>query len=220
MPTTPPPSQHPMELQQEGLTDAEHHKKMVELKSAQDALVKSKEIERGILLVNTGDGKGKSTAAFGLALRAAGAGLRVGVIQFIKGTWKTGEAEAFKRFPEIEHVVSGEGFTWNTQDRQKDVAAVRRGWERAKEMIEASRGDEPAFHLLVLDELNIALAFNYIGLDEVLPVLKNKPKMLNIAVTGRDAKPELIALADTVTEMKSIKHAFDAGIVAQRGIEY
>jgi len=221
MPSQPFSSDHkPSTESPAALTDAEHQAQMVELKQQQDALVKSKQLERGIILVNTGDGKGKSTAAFGLAIRAAGSGLRVGIIQFIKGTWRTGEEAAFKRFPEIEHVVSGEGFTWNTQDRQKDIAAVRRGWERAKEMIESSRSDEPSFHLLVLDELNIALAFDYISLDEVLPVLQNKPEQLNIAITGRDAKPELIAIADTVTDMKSIKHAFDAGIIAQRGIEF
>lgn len=199
---------------------AEHKAKMQELQKEQNAKVRSKLVDRGVLIVNTGDGKGKSTAGFGLAIRAAGCGHRVGLIQFIKGTWKTGEGEALKRFPEITHVVSGDGFTWNTQDREKDVASARRGWDRAVAMIEASRGESPEYQLIILDELNIALQYDYLPLAEVVEVLSNKPQELSICVTGRGAKPELIAIADTVTEMKPIKHAFDAGIQARRGIEY
>lgn len=199
---------------------ATHKERMEALRKEQAEKVKSKNEERGIVLVNTGDGKGKSTAGFGLAIRAAGCGQKVGLIQFIKGTWKTGEAEALKRFPEIRHVVSGEGFTWNTQDKAKDIAAVRRGWEVALEMIEASRGENPEYSLLILDELNIALSYGYLPVSEVVDAVRNKPRELSICITGRGAPAELIEAADTVTEMKPIKHAFDAGIMARRGIEY
>lgn len=199
---------------------AEHKEKMEALRQEQAAKVKSKTEDRGIVLVNTGDGKGKSTAGFGLAMRAAGCGQKVGIVQFIKGTWKTGEAEALKRFPEIRHVVSGEGFTWNTQDKSKDIAAVRRGWDIALEMIEASRGEKPEYDLIVLDELNIALSYGYLPVSDVLETLRNKPRELSICITGRGAPQELIDAADTVTEMKPIKHAFDAGIRARRGIEF
>lgn len=193
---------------------------MKALKEAQDAEVRSKEISRGIVLVHTGDGKGKSTAAFGLAIRAVGQGQRVGIVQFIKGTWKTGETKSIERFPEIDHVVSGDGFTWNTQDRERDIASVRRGWDTAVDMIEQSRGDHPKYDLVILDELNIALGMDYLRIDEVVEVLANKPEELSICVTGRGAKPELIAVADTVSEMKLIKHAYEAGIKARRGIEF
>lgn len=199
---------------------AAHKARMQAVKQEQDREVRSKHIKRGVIVVNTGDGKGKSTAAFGVAIRAAGHGQRVGLVQFIKGTWKTGEQAAIRRFPEITHVVAGEGFTWVTQDREKDVAAARAGWERVKEMIEASRGDAPAYDVLVLDELNVALGYDYLPVDEVIAALAAKPEALSIVVTGRGAKPELIAIADTVTEMRPIKHAFEAGIKARRGIEF
>ncbi len=155
--------------------DAETHKaKMEALRQEQAAKVRSKTEERGIVLVNTGDGKGKSTAGFGLAIRAAGCGQKVGLVQFIKGTWKTGEAEALKRFPEIRHVVSGEGFTWNTQDKAKDIEAARRGWNLALEMIEASRSDTPEYSLVILDELNIALSYGYLPVEEVVHAVVNK----------------------------------------------
>jgi cob(I)alamin adenosyltransferase len=197
-----------------------HRERMQALKLEQDRKIAEKSIERGVILVNTGDGKGKSTAAFGLAMRAAGVGHRVLLVQFIKGRWKTGEGEAIKRFPEITHVVSGEGFTWNTQDRDKDIAATRKGWQTACEAIEAARADPSTYQLIILDELNVVLRYDYLPLDEVLPVLSNKPEALSIAITGRDAKPEIIALADTVTDMRCVKHAFDAGIAARRGIEF
>jgi cob(I)alamin adenosyltransferase len=201
-------------------TDDEHRARMRELKAEQTAKVRERTIERGVLIVNTGDGKGKSTAAFGLALRAAGVGHRVGIVQFIKGTWKTGERAALARFEEIDHVVSGEGFTWNTQDRQRDIAAAERGWAKAVEMIESSRGDDPKYQLIILDELNVALRYDYLPIAEVVKVLAARPERLNVAVTGRDAKPELIEIADTVTEMRMIKHAFEANIRAQKGIEF
>jgi len=200
--------------------NAEHKARMEKLKAEQDAEVRKKTIKRGVIIVNTGDGKGKSTAGFGVAIRAAGHGQRVGVIQFIKGTWKTGEQAAFARFPEIDHVVAGEGFTWDTQDRANDMALTREGWERAKQMIEESRGPEPKYQVIVLDEINIVLGYDYLPLAEVIETLKNKPIELSIVATGRGAKDELIELADTVTEMRPIKHAYASGIKARRGVEF
>lgn len=204
-------------------TDSEataHKKRMVELQAEQKDRVAKADIERGILIVNTGDGKGKSSSAFGTAIRAAGHGQKVGVMQFIKGTWKTGEAESFKRFPEIEHHVSGDGFTWNTQDMDEDTASAKHGWQKTVEMIERCRNSAPAYDLIILDELNIALRYDYLNIKEVVEVLANKPEKLNIIVTGRDAKPELIEIADTVTDMTMVKHAFEAGIRAQKGVEF
>lgn len=196
-----------------------HRERMQAVKERQDAEVRSKTIKRGIVVVNTGDGKGKSTAAFGMAMRAAGHGQRVGVVQFIKGNWRTGELEALRRFPEIDHVISGCGFTWDTQDRVADVAAAMGGWKRALEMIEASRG-EGGYALLILDELNIALSFDYVPLAEVLQALRDKPELLSIVITGRGAPAELIAVADTVTEMRPVKHAYAAGIKARKGVDF
>jgi cob(I)alamin adenosyltransferase len=200
--------------------NAEHKRRMQEVKARQDAEVRAKEEKRGVIVVNTGDGKGKSSSAFGVAIRAAGHGQKVGLVQFIKGTWKTGEQAALKRFPEITHVVSGDGFTWNTQDRAQDIASARAGWERAKQMIEASRGDQPEYQVVILDELNIAVYYDYLSIEEIVPVLANKPCDLSIVVTGRGAKPELIAIADTVTEMRPLKHAYEAGVKARKGIEF
>lgn len=198
----------------------EHNEKQKAIQKEQREQLKEKTIKRGILVVNTGDGKGKSTAAFGTAMRAVGHGQRVGMVQFIKGSWKVGEQKIFERFDEIDHVISGNGFTWNTQDREADIASVRKGWEAACDMIEKSRGEEPAYQLVILDELNIALRYDYLPIEEVVRVFANKPEKLNIMVTGRDAKPELMEIADTVTEMVPIKHAFDANIKAQKGMEY
>lgn len=198
----------------------EHNARMQEMQKKQKERVAKADIERGILIVNTGDGKGKSSSAFGTAIRAAGHGQKVGIMQFIKGTWKTGEAEAFKRFPEIDHKVSGDGFTWNTQDLDEDTASAQHGWAQTVEMIEACRNDKPLYDLIILDELNIALRYDYLNVDEVVRVLAAKPEKLNIIVTGRDAKPELIEIADTVTDMAMVKHAFEAGIRAQKGVEF
>lgn len=198
----------------------EHRERMQALKQEQDSKVRERTIERGVIIVNTGDGKGKSTAAFGLALRAVGVGHKVGIVQFIKGTWKTGEKAALARFPEVDHVVSGEGFTWNTQDRERDISAARRGWQAATTMIEQSRAEPPKYQLIILDELNIALRYDYLPIEAVVQALRSKPERLNIAITGRDARPELIEVADTVTEMRMIKHAFEANIRAQKGIEF
>ena len=197
-----------------------HRAQMQDLKKLQDAKVREKQEKRGIVIINTGDGKGKSTAAFGTAIRAAGHGQRVGLVQFIKGTWKTGEQAALARFPEIEHVVSGDGFTWNTQDREKDIASAQRGLQEAKRMIEAARQDQDAYALVILDEINIALRYDYLPVDEVVQMLTNKPSELTIILTGRDAPQAVIDVADTVTRMDCVKHAFDAGIKARRGVDF
>jgi cob(I)alamin adenosyltransferase len=197
--------------------DRRHAVKMAKRKAVQDAEVASKTIEsKGLLMVHTGPGKGKSTAAFGLALRAVGNGWRVGVVQFVKGAWETGERRALSRFADlIEWHTMGEGFTWETQDRQRDIAAATKAWQMVRKLM-----DDPAIRLLVLDELNIALRYDYLPLEEVLAVLANRRDDLHIVVTGRNAKPELIAIADLVTEMTLVKHHFAAGVKAQRGIEF
>ena len=197
-----------------------HREQMEQLKDEQDQKVREKQIRRGIVVINDGDGKGKSTAAFGMAIRAAGHGQRVGLVQFIKGTWKTGEQQALARFPEIDHMVSGDGFTWNTQDREQDIASARRGFEIAKQMVEDSRGEDPKYQLVILDEINIALRYDYLPVDEVVALVQNKPEALSIVLTGRDAKPELIEVADTVTRMDVVKHAFEAGIRARKGVDF
>jgi cob(I)alamin adenosyltransferase len=199
------------------MTDAARHtEKMKKRKAVQDAEVASKSVEKGLLIVNTGPGKGKSTAAFGLALRALGAGLDVGVVQFIKGAWETGERAALSVFGDrIVWKTMGEGFTWETQDLNRDIAAARAGWNTAKEMMA-----DPRFGLIVLDELNIALRYDYLPLDEVIETLKARRRMLHVVITGRNAKPALIEAADLVTEMTAVKHHFAAGVKAQKGIEF
>ena len=198
-------------------TEADRHKaKMAKRKAVQDAEVASKTIEKGLLVVNTGPGKGKTTAAFGLALRMLGHGKRVGVVQFIKGGWHTGEKDAFAAFGDriVWHTM-GEGFTWETQDRERDVAAAGRAWEKAKELLA-----DPTISLVVLDELNIALRYEYLDLDKVVAALKARRPDLHVVVTGRNAKPALIEAADLVTEMGQTKHHFAAGVKAQQGIEF
>jgi cob(I)alamin adenosyltransferase len=196
---------------------ARHRAKMARRKAVQDAEVASKTItEKGLLLVHTGPGKGKSTAAFGLALRMLGNGGRVGVVQFIKGAWSTGERSAFAAFGErVRWHSMGEGFTWETQDRARDLAAAGRAWEVAAAMLR-----DPALDMVVLDELNIALRYDYLPLPAVLEDLAARPAMQHVVVTGRNAKPELVAAADLVTEMGAAKHHFAAGVKAQRGIEF
>jgi cob(I)alamin adenosyltransferase len=196
--------------------NARHRAKMIKRKEVQDREVASKTIQKGLLLVHTGPGKGKSTAAFGLVLRALGRGWKVGVVQFIKGAWETGERLALQRFgDDVEWHTMGEGFTWETQDRERDVAAARRAWDKARELMAR---DE--IRLLVLDELNIALRYDYLPLDEVVAKLQSRRPDLHVIVTGRNAKPELIAAADLVTEMVLVKHHFAAGVKAQEGIEF
>ncbi|SFC63570.1 cob(I)alamin adenosyltransferase [Bosea sp. CRIB-10] len=197
--------------------DAARHKaKMAKRKAVQDAEVAGKTLEKGLLIVNTGPGKGKSTAAFGLILRALGHGWRIGVVQFIKGAWSTGERKALEAFgDQVSWHSMGEGFTWETQDRARDIAAATRAFEKARELM----ADE-GIRLLVLDELNIALRYDYLPLADVVAVLQARRPDLHIVVTGRNAKPELIEAADLVTEMTLVKHHFAAGVKAQEGIEF
>jgi cob(I)alamin adenosyltransferase len=190
-------------------------------KAARDKILATKTIEKGLLIVHTGKGKGKSTAAFGLAARAVGNGMRVGIVQFVKGKWETGERAVLERFPDQVTIrTMGEGFTWETQDRARDIRAAEAAWEVSKEMIEASRGDKPKYDMVILDELNIVLRYDYLPLDEVVAFLKAKPYDLHVVVTGRNAKDELIEAADLVTEMTMVKHPFGAGVKAQKGIEF
>ena len=189
-------------------------------KQARDKMLATKTIEKGLLIVHTGKGKGKSTAAFGLAARAIGNGLKVGIVQYVKGKWETGERVVMEAFSDQVTIrTMGEGFTWETQDRARDIAAARAAWEASKEMIEAARG-EGGYDMVILDELNIVLRYNYLPLDEVLAVLAAKPDDLHVVITGRNAKPELIEAADLVTEMTMVKHPFRAGVKAQKGIEF
>jgi cob(I)alamin adenosyltransferase len=201
------------------MTDAEarHKEKMIKRKAVQDAEVASKTIaEKGLLIVNTGSGKGKSTAAFGLILRALGHGFHVGIVQFIKGAWQTGERNALARFDDlVSWHTMGEGFTWETQDRARDIEAAERAWAKACALM-----NDSAIKMLVLDELNIALRYDYLAVTDVAATLSSRREDLHVVVTGRNAKPELIAIADLVTEMGLVKHHFEAGVKAQKGIEF
>jgi cob(I)alamin adenosyltransferase len=189
---------------------------MAKRKAVQDAEVAGKTIEKGLLIVHTGAGKGKSTAAFGLALRMLGRGERIGVVQFIKGAWHTAERDALAKFgDQIVWHTMGEGFTWETQDRARDVAAAERAWAKARELM-----DDASFKLVILDELNIALRYEYLDLQSVVAALGARRGGLHVVVTGRNAKPELIGAADLVTEMTLVKHHFAAGVKAQPGIEF
>lgn len=195
---------------------ARHRAKMEKRKAVQDAEVAAKTIEKGLLIVHTGAGKGKSTAAFGLALRVLGHGGRVGVVQFIKGAWHSAERDALESFgPRVEWHSMGEGFTWETQDKARDMEAARRAWEKARELMA-----DPTIGLVILDELNIALRYDYLPLDGVVDALSTRRESLHVVVTGRNAKPELIAAADLVTEMTLVKHHFADGVKAQKGIEF
>jgi cob(I)alamin adenosyltransferase len=196
--------------------EARHKAKMANRKAVQDAEVAEKTIEKGLLIVHTGKGKGKSTAAFGLLLRAIGRGFQCGVVQFGKGAWETGERTAIERFKDqVTWHTLGEGFTWETQDRARDVAAAERAWTKATELME-----NPSIRLLILDELNISLRYEHLDLAKVLTAFANRRPDLHIVVTGRNAKPELIEAADLVTEMLPVKHHFAAGVKAQAGIEF
>ena len=197
--------------------DKRHRDKMANRKALQDAEVASKTItEKGLLMVHTGPGKGKTTAAFGLALRMLGRGRSVGVVQFIKGAWSTGERAALERFGAmVNWHTMGEGFTWETQDRARDVAAAERAWAQALILMQ-----RPGLGLLVLDELNIALRYDYLDETAVLAGLSARPSMLHVVITGRNARPALLDAADLVTEMVAVKHHFAAGVKAQEGVEF
>lgn len=204
------------DLMSEAERDAYHADKMRKKKEARDKILATKTEERGLLIVHTGKGKGKSTAAFGMVFRALGHGFKVGIVQFVKGKWGTGERTVLEKFPDLVVIKAmGEGFTWDTQDRQRDIAAARSAWEEAKRMIA-----DPGFKMVLLDELNIVLRYDYLALDEVLETLRNKPRDTHVIVTGRNAKDELIEIADLVTDMVMIKHPFRDGVKAQIGIEF
>jgi cob(I)alamin adenosyltransferase len=196
--------------------DARHKAKMENRKAAQDAEVAAKTVEKGLLIVHTGKGKGKSTAAWGLMLRALGRGFRIGVVQFGKGAWETGERKAIEKFgDQVSWHTLGEGFTWETQDRARDVAAAERAWDKAKELMA-----DPSIRLVILDELNIALRYDHLPIADVVATLQARRPDLHVVVTGRNAKSELIEAADLVTEMSLVKHHFSAGVKAQEGIEF
>jgi cob(I)alamin adenosyltransferase len=201
------------------ITDSEadrHRAKMANRKAHQDAKLRDKTDEKGLLIVHTGPGKGKSTAAFGLALRMLGHHRRVGIVQFIKGAWQSGEKDALTRFGDlVSWHTMGEGFTWETQDKARDIAAAEKAWQKARELMA-----NPSFGLIILDEINIALRYDYLDLDTVIAALASRRADLHVVVTGRNAKPPLIEAADLVTEMGQIKHHFAAGIKAQQGIEF
>ncbi|HKT18081.1 MAG TPA: cob(I)yrinic acid a,c-diamide adenosyltransferase [Stellaceae bacterium] len=193
-----------------------HAEKMAKRKAARARMLASKTAERGLLIVHTGTGKGKSTAAFGMVLRCLGHGMRVGIVQFVKGAWETGERNVLAAYPALVTCrAMGEGFTWDTQDRVRDIAAARAAWEAAKAMIA-----DPGYKLVLLDELNIVLRYDYLPLGEIIETLRSKPRDLHVVVTGRNAKPELVEIADLVTEMTMVKHPFRSGVKAQRGIEF
>lgn len=195
---------------------ARHRNKMANRKAIQDAEVAAKTVEKGLLIVHTGKGKGKSTAAFGLLLRAIGRGLRCGVVQFGKGAWETGERTAVERFGnQVEWHTLGEGFTWETQDRARDVAAAERAWAATQKLMA-----DPTIRFIVLDELNISLRYDHLEIGAVVAALKARRHDQHIVVTGRNAKQELIDAADLVTEMTLVKHHFAAGVKAQEGIEF
>ncbi len=196
--------------------DARHADKMRKKKEARKKILATKTQEKGLIIVHTGKGKGKSTAAFGIVFRSLGHGHKVGIVQFVKGAWETGERDVLMRFEDqVTFKTMGEGFTWETQDRQRDIAAAKAAWEEAKKMIA-----DPAYNLVLLDELNIVLRYDYLAVDEIIEVLNNKPEMTHVIVTGRNAKEELIEIADLVTEMTQIKHPFRDGVKAQEGIEF
>lgn len=195
-----------------------HNKKMQKIKEARDKMMSGKIKEKGLIIVHTGSGKGKSSSGFGMIMRCIAHEIPCAVVQFIKGTWRTGERDFLqKKFPsECTFIVSGEGFTWETQDRAKDIAAAQAGWKQAKKLIL-----NPEIQFVLLDEINIALRYDYLDIDEVVEfLLTEKPPMTHVVLTGRNAKEELIAAADLVTEMSLIKHPFRDGIKAQKGIEF
>jgi cob(I)alamin adenosyltransferase len=197
-------------------SEDEHKAKMARIKAAKDRIYAGKTVEKGLLIVHTGTGKGKSTAAWGMVMRCLGHGLGVGVVQFVKGRRETGERAFLKRFPDLVKVaVMGEGFTWETQDRARDVAAAKAALEAAAGMLA-----DPDLHLVVLDELNIVLRYGTLSVEEVLDVLQARRPGLHVVVTGRNAQPALVEAADLVTEMRLVKHPFREGVKGQIGVEF
>lgn len=196
--------------------NARHADKMKKKKVARDKIIATKTREKGLVMVHTGKGKGKSTAAFGMVFRALGNGKKVGVVQFVKGKWQTGERVILEKLgDQVTMTAMGDGFTWETQDRQRDIDAARAAWERAKEMIMDDEHD-----MVLCDELNIVLRYDYLPVAEIIDVLRNKPEMKHVIITGRNAKDELMEFADLVTEMTMVKHPFRDGVKAQVGIEF
>ena len=195
---------------------AKHNARMVRVQAARERIQARHTLERGLLIVHTGKGKGKSSSAFGMAIRSLGWGMKVGIVQYVKGSWETGEKNFFQSQPDLlTFEVMGEGFTWDTQDRARDIAAARAAWERSKELIL-----DPAYDFIILDELNIVLRHDTLPVAEIVDFLRDRPLTKHICITGRDAKPELIEIADLVTEFEEVKHPFKAGFKAQKGVEY
>ena len=196
--------------------NARHAEKMKKKKAARDKIIATKTREKGLVMVHTGKGKGKSTAAFGVVFRALGNGMKVGVVQFVKGKWQTGERVILEKLgDQVTMTAMGDGFTWETQDRQRDIDAARAAWERAKAMIMDDEHD-----MVLCDELNIVLRYDYLPVEEILETLRNKPEMKHVIITGRNAKDELMDFADLVTDMTMVKHPFRDGVKAQVGIEF
>lgn len=200
----------------EEIDHSRHNERMKRLKVARDKIQARKTIERGLLIVHTGNGKGKSSSAFGMAIRSIGWGMKVAILQYVKGNWETGEKSFFTDRPDLlQWEVMGEGFTWETQDRAQDIAAASAAWERSKELIL-----DPDIDFVILDELNIVLRDDTLPIADVVAFLKQRPMEKHICVTGRNAKPELIEIADLVTEFHEVKHPFKAGFKAQKGVEF
>ncbi len=207
-------------MKTEGMTreeiNARHAEKMAKRKAARDKILATKTKEKGLLIVHTGKGKGKTTAAMGLAIRAVGNGMKVGIVQFVKGVWQTGERKVLEQFPELCVMKAmGEGFTWDTQDRERDIAAAQAAWAAARTMIE-----DETFRMIILDELNIVLRYDYLPLAEVVATLAGRRPDLHVVVTGRNAKEPLLEAADLVTEMTEVRHHFRDGVKAQIGVEF
>ena len=195
---------------------ARHNARMQRMAVAREKMQARRTLERGLLIVHTGNGKGKSSSAFGMAIRSIGWGMRVAILQYVKGKWETGERNFFDAHPDLASFeVMGEGFTWETQDRAQDIAAARAAWERSKEMIL-----DPAIDFVILDELNIVLRDDTLPIAEIVDFLKDRPLTKHICITGRNAKPELLEIADLVTEFGEVKHPYHAGFKAQKGVEY
>ncbi|WP_028470233.1 cob(I)yrinic acid a,c-diamide adenosyltransferase [Neptunomonas japonica] len=202
------------ELTDEQQREARYLARMKRKKEIIDQSIARADQDRGVCLVHTGNGKGKSSSAFGMVARALGHDMQVGVVQFIKGAFSTGEEAFFRRFPEVQYYVMGEGFTWETQDKERDIAAATKAWKQSEELL-----NDENIALVVLDELNIALKYKYVDLQAVIKAVESRPVNQHVVITGRGAPQELIDIADTVTEMQVVKHAYQAGIKAQKGVE-